>query len=1191
MSADTATTSAPARAAARPRDLPLRTVMSRLIWLCMGPLVLLAIALGVEHVHEVHAQQDRVAERLGATLVSAIDQVVGSRIAALSSLAASPQLDSDPGLADFYRVAQAFSSVNDRAHLAVIDAATLVMRLNTRVPWGNPLPPVFDSGSGIGMTAGPQALATGRPATSDVYVGPVVPVPVIAVVVPVRRDGAFKWLLVATTEVSQIQTWLDQRKDVPAFWAVSLLDRRGGAIARHAPAGLDSARDVDDDGRFVARSAATGYSVVVEIPRAIQREPLVTAGLSMAGAVLGAIGFGLLGGWWARGMLSRDLSALARPAVSGEPPSRIREIAGVRLLLEEASTQRAAADALLRQSEQRFRRMFHEAPVAQLLIDRQDAVVDVNRRFTELFGYTADDVPDHEAWVLRVYPDPADRIVAAQRRRDALDALASSERRYDAGETTVRCKDGSRRVVNTTVGVVGEYHLVSWADVTARRTAEVALQANQAAALLAHQQAREAAEQLMRQAVEARARAESANAALRVLSLAVEQSPESVVISTVDGVVQYVNEAFVQATGRSREAILAGALRSDEWPEALGEDIQATLRQGATWKGELPGRRHDGSKRVEFAIISPLRQPDGRITHHVAVRQDITENKRIGDELKRHRDHLEELVTSRTTELEAARMAAESANRAKSEFLANMSHEIRTPLNAISGLTQLLSREGHDARTLDRLGKIGDAADHLLQLISDILDLSKIEAGQLELECIDFSPVGVLAHVAAMMTERAHAKGLSLRIEPTELPATLRGDPTRLTQALANLLSNAVKFTERGHVVLTVERTSTSTTRQCLTFRVRDTGVGVAPSQLKRLFSPFVQADTSTTRRFGGTGLGLAITLRLAAMMGGEVGATSEPGVGSEFWFTAFFEPGGAAPIEPPAPQADAEQALRRSHAGARALVAEDNPINQEVAAQLLEAAGLRVDVAGDGAQALALVAREAFDIVLMDVQMPTMDGLEAATRIRALPDRGALPIVAMTANAFGDDRTACLSAGMNDYLSKPVNALTLYRTVLRWLPPGVRAPQPEGAADVAAAGAGIGVPGAPSTAPTVDGLNAALGLGFMGGRTDLYRRALTRFAQRYATPWTDLDDALAAGEWARCVYVAHSLRGAAATIGAERLTDLAGHCEAAFGGQPGAVPLGDLTGLSAALNRELLTIVQGLHGWLAAQEEAIPTT
>jgi len=1188
MSADTVGHPAePLDDAPRARDMPLRTVISRLIWLCMGPLVLLAIALAVNHVLEVHAQQDRAAARLGATLVSAVDQIVGGRVANLLSLAASPQLDSEAGLADFYRMAQAFSSANDRAHLTVLDATTMSMRLSTRVPWGARLPAVVDNAGSTGMTAGRDALATGRPAVSDVYISPLASVPVVGVAVPVQRDGATKWLLVATSELSRIPIQLDQRKDVPAGWAVSLFDRRGGVIARHAPATFDSARDVDDDGRFVSRSALTGYTVAVEIPRSIQREPLLTAGLSMAAAVLSAIGFGLLGGTWARRLLSRDLSALAQPAAPAVALSRIREIAGARRLLDEAADHRAAADALLRQSEQRFRRMFHEAPVAQLLIDRQERVVDANERFTELFGYTADEVRDYESWAARVYPDSAARAAAAQRRRAAIDALTASGRQHDVGETTVRCKDGSQRVVHATAGTVGEYWLVSWSDVTARRQTELALQATQAAALKAQQLAREAAERLMREAVEAKARAEAANAALRVLSLAVEQSPESVIISTVDGAVQYVNQAVLQASGHSREAILAGALRGDAMPEALREDIQATLAQGGTWRGELPGRRHDGSECIEYAIISPLRQPDGRITHHVAVKQDITEARRIGDELKRHRNHLEDLVASRTKELEAARLAAESANRAKSEFLANMSHEIRTPLNAISGLTQLLSREVHDVRTLGRLGKIADSADHLLQVISDILDLSKIEAGQFELECIDFSPASVLAQVSAMMTERANAKGLSLQVGPAELPATLRGDPTRLTQALTNLLSNAVKFTERGLVMLTVDVRAASASCTCLTFRVRDTGVGIPAAALNRLFVPFAQADSSTTRRFGGTGLGLAITQRLATMMDGEVGATSEPGVGSEFWFTACFEPGGAVPPDTGLTLADAEQALRRSHAGARALVVEDNPINQEVAAQLLELAGLRVDVASEGAQALALVAREAFDIVLMDVQMPTMDGLQAAARIRALPDRRALPIVAMTANAFGEDRTACLAAGMNDYLSKPVNARTLYRTLLRWLPPRPSTPQAGNtvAAEVRNAA------GAVARAPAIDGLNATRGLRFMADRIDLYRRALSRFVQRYGVPWTELDDAVAAEDWSRCVHFAHSLRGAAATIGAERLAELARNFEAVLGRPREAVALGELEGLSAALNRELCAISQGLRAWLASAEEALPAS
>ncbi len=647
---------------------------------------------------------------------------------------------------------------------------------------------------------------------------------------------------------------------------------------------------------------------------------------------------------------------------------------------------------------------------------------------------------------------------------------------------------------------------------------------------------------------------------LRKLSLAVEQSPIGIVISDTAGRVEYVNEAFSRISGHPRQAAI-GHQRCELQPEhgAAGRDAEmlAALARGEVWSGEFVRTRADGVAYDEFVHAAPIRQADGCITHHLVIGEDVTEKKRVGVELDRHRHRLQELVDERTVQLSAlnralhsanaelvdARDKAEAANRAKSAFLANMSHEIRTPMNAIIGLTHLLHRDADDPVAIERLDRVGDAATHLLQVINDILDVSKIEAGKLELECADFSLSRLLERARALVAERAQAKRLALAFEADPaLPDVLRGDPTRLSQALLNLLSNAVKFTERGAIEVKVALLGREGDTLRLRFAVRDTGIGIAADKLTLLFGAFMQADSSMTRRFGGTGLGLAITQRLATMMGGEVGVSSAPGEGSEFWFTARLQEGAVAGEGPPAPDvAHADTLLRRRFAGASVLLVEDNEVNQEVMLELLRAAGLRVAVAADGIEAIEQARQADHALVLMDMQMPRMDGLEATRRLRAMPGYEVTPIIAMTANAFGEDRLACLAAGMDDHLAKPVDPPHLYAVLLRWL-----SQRSDGDGAAAAVAPPPQEPGA-ELLPAIAGIDSALAMRYLGGRSELHGRVLRQFVQHHGEDVALIAARLQGGGTTAMHALAHSLKGSSASIGAVRLPECAAALEAAI--------------------------------------------
>lgn len=499
------------------------------------------------------------------------------------------------------------------------------------------------------------------------------------------------------------------------------------------------------------------------------------------------------------------------------------------------------------------------------------------------------------------------------------------------------------------------------------------------------------------------------------------------------------------------------------------------------------------------------------------------------------------IIVRRRTELELAKAkeAAEAATVAKSAFLANMSHEIRTPLNAILGLSYLLRQEATSSTQREKLQKIDVAGRHLLSLINDVLDLSKIEAGKLTLNFANFHLSSVLDNVASIVKDSVSDKGLTLHLDPDHVPLWLWGDATRLRQALLNYAGNAVKFTEQGSIHLRALLLEESTDKLRVRFEVSDTGIGIDPEQQSRLFKDFEQADTSTARKHDGTGLGLSLTRRLIGLMGGIVGFESVLGRGSTFWFEVPLQRGHGPDTKGKGqePQPTAQSWLRSTHRGTRILVAEDNPINVEVVAELLHAAGLDVVTAENGLEAVALARRSRFSLVLMDMQMPKMSGIEATRVIRELPGWHAIPIIALTANAFLEDRQACLESGMNDVLNKPVEPSQLYAALQHWLTFGTDA-HPEDRSPK------LGQPPDIQRLRELPGVAVDEGLALLSGNQKRYIELLTKFVTNTATSLERGRAELAGGDQVSAQQTFHSIKGAAATLHLSALSTEAARLE-----------------------------------------------
>jgi signal transduction histidine kinase/ActR/RegA family two-component response regulator len=442
---------------------------------------------------------------------------------------------------------------------------------------------------------------------------------------------------------------------------------------------------------------------------------------------------------------------------------------------------------------------------------------------------------------------------------------------------------------------------------------------------------------------------------------------------------------------------------------------------------------------TRLALIVTARVPDQKQIDQAGCeiqRRRATVLPEQAHEIGTEQALLENLVAQRTSELTLALEAAKAANRTKSMFLANMSHEIRTPMNGVMGMIDLVLRRATDPKQIDWLTKSKSSAQHLLEVISDILDISKIESERLTLEERNFSLAQVLDDAVQMQGDAAQTKGLRLSSEiAPELPDHLCGDPTRLKQILINFVGNAIKFSEQGQITVSARALEEDQHGVLLRLEVTDQGIGISPEAQARLFQAFTQSDGSMNRKYGGTGLGLAISKRIALLMGGDAGVISKEGHGSTFWATVRLKKGAEVVAAPSSPEyINAEAIIAQRYCGQRILVVDDDPINREIAMALLEAVDLVAAVAEDGAEAVSLAQKNSYAAIFMDIQMPGLSGVEATREIRQLPGYRDLPIIAMTAHAFAEDKERCLKAGMSDFLTKPFNPDQLFAILRRAL-------------------------------------------------------------------------------------------------------------------------------------------------------------
>jgi len=899
-----------------------------------------------------------------------------------------------------------------------------------------------------------------------------------------------------------------------------------------------------------------GWYVGVQLPVAEVFAPIRALQQRMLwAATLLSVLAGSLTWWWLRRQLSPMLSATTALAIQLDNPHELQplpisshdeigQLVGAFNRLLETLSQREVA---LKKSEQKLAITLDSIGDAVIVTDPAGRVTRMNPTAERMTGWTLAEAMGHDlpevfniinSGTREAVADPVQSVIA----HGQVVGLANHTVLLARDGKEYQIADSAAPILNATREIIGV--VLVFSDVTEKCRSEKAL----------------------------------CDSESRFRTMFEHNETVMLLIAADSGEIVDTNEAAARFYGYSTGHLKA--MRIDQINTLSPDEIAERRTQEASHKRnifEFPHRLASGEVRLVEVHSSPL-EVGGRtllfsIIHDITTRrhaeaQLVVANKKLvfqneekekraaelvvankelvfqneekekrAAELDEHRNHLEELVDFRTGELTAARDAAEIANITKDAFLANMSHELRTPLSAVIGIANLAQGISTEPKLRDYLDKIVKSGKHLNRIINELLDLSKIAAGHMELEIMTFSLRTVITHVESVMSHRAAEKGLAIVLVIDDaVPDVLLGDPTRVTQILLNLIGNAIKFTQIGRVTVRIGLQTSEENRVCLDVDFEDTGIGMRPEELKQLFKPFTQADASVSRKFGGTGLGLTISRRLAEMMHGDISVTSVEGSGTTFKVRIWLGLGNAADL-PPADSAG-DEVLPLCYQDVRILVADDQPLNREIAEALLVAVGITPGMAANGQDVLDILSEagpDAFDLVLMDIQMPIIDGHTATRTLRSRAGFETLPIIAMTAHTMAHEQELNAAAGMNDHIGKPFDNASFYRTLAKWIPKSkqeaLRASDelPELSTPLAEAG---------NELSTLHGVDVAVALARFGGNEDRYRHWLAEFVATSGEIPDQIRSEITAGQRDMAGETAHAFKGRVGMLG---MTDLHG--------------------------------------------------